>query len=64
MQGRYMYGCRAVTCMGGVGTLGCLYRASGCSLPAMMNNAACYYYYIGIGDRLHVFFVFSHGNET
>jgi hypothetical protein len=25
--------------------LACLYRASWCSLPAMMNNTACYYYY-------------------
>jgi hypothetical protein len=28
-----------------VGMLACLYRASWCSLPAMMNNTACYYYY-------------------
>jgi hypothetical protein len=31
--------------MGGVGMLACLYRASWCSLPAMVNNTACYYYY-------------------
>jgi hypothetical protein len=40
--------CRAGTCTGGVGMLACLYRASWCSLPAMMNNTACYYYYVHV----------------
>ena len=47
LEGRlagWWFKCRAGTCMGGVGMLACLYRASWCSLPAMINNTACYYY--------------------
>ena len=47
LEGRlagWWFKCRAGTCTGGVGMLACLYRASWCSLPAMINNTACYYY--------------------
>ena len=47
LEGRlagWWFKCRAGTCTGGVGMLACLYRASWCSLPAMMNNTACYCY--------------------
>lgn len=36
----WWFKCRAGTCMCGVGMLACLYRASWCSLPAMIYNTA------------------------